>query len=334
MNAHPTRTFVMQILRLLIWVVIAVALVKFAFFPNQQKAPDLVGDGDFTFPTTQVTRSDISHEVTLDASVVRNKSETVKATAQGTVVWLFVEDGAKVNAGDRIMQIMQKEVPEAPDPGPDGEAGPPPAAVVTYHDVIAASPGTISLDALIDQQVEVGTPVATIVPDTFHAEVPVTPDQLYSLQGVPEEAELAVTGGPAPFKCTGLKTVTGSPAQKEGEEQSNSGPQLRCDIPESELVFDGVKAKLIIHGGEAKNALVVPVTAVEGRYQKGTVYLPTDDITQKPEKVEVKLGISDGYLIEIKEGLTEGQEILEFVPRQDNQNNDPAGDDMGAGGVG
>ena len=96
MNAHPTRTFIMQILRLLVWVVIAVALVKFAFFPNQQKAPDLVGDGDFTFPTTQVTRSDISHEVTLDASVVRNKSETVKATAQGTVVWLFVEDGAKV----------------------------------------------------------------------------------------------------------------------------------------------------------------------------------------------------------------------------------------------
>ncbi|KGF05317.1 hypothetical protein HMPREF1627_01300, partial [Actinomyces sp. S6-Spd3] len=134
----------MQILRMLIWVVIAVALVKFAFFPNQQKAPDLVGDGDFTFPTTQVTRSDISHEVTLDASVVRNKSETVKATAQGTVVWLFVEEGAKVNAGDRIMQIMHKEVPETPDPGPDGEVAPPAPAVETYHNVVAASPGTVS----------------------------------------------------------------------------------------------------------------------------------------------------------------------------------------------
>ncbi|MDO5033875.1 MAG: efflux RND transporter periplasmic adaptor subunit [Actinomycetaceae bacterium] len=319
MDAHPTRTFIMQILKLIVWTIVAIALVKFAFFPSQPPKTELTGDGEFTLPTVTVARGDISHEITLDASVVRDESETVKATASGTIVWFYVEDGAKVDAGDYILQIEHVEMPEIIDP-----EAPPAEPIKTYHNVVAETPGTLSLDALMEQEVQIGTPVGTIVPDTFHAQVPVTPDQLYSLQGIPEEAELSVTGGPAPFTCTGLKTMTGAPTGKEGEQ--NTGPQLRCEIPSSELVFDGVKAKLIIRGGNATNALVVPVTAVEGRYKTGNVYLPVDDITQKPEKVEVKLGVSDGYSIEITEGLTEGQEILEFVPRQDPEEQNP--DDM------
>lgn len=319
MDAHPMRTFILNILKLLVWGVIAVALVKFAFFPNQKPVENMMGDGTFIFPTVEVTRGDLSHEITLDASVVRNESETVKATTAGKVVWLYAEDGAKVNEGDPILQVLHTEIPESDDPE---EAL---APIESYHDVFAPAPGTLSLDALIDQEVEVGTALGSVVPDTFHAEVPVTPDQLYSLQGIPNKAELAVTGGPAPFTCTGLKTFTGGPKTEEGEQQS-SGPQLRCDIPASELVFDGVKAKLIIHGGETSNALLVPVTAVEGRYETGNVYLPVDDLTEKPEKVGVKLGVSDGYQIEITEGLSEGQEILEYVPRQTDEGQD---DEMG-----
>ena len=73
--------------------------------------------------------------------------------------------------------------------------------------------------------------------------------------------------------------LTGTPS-KDDPEGKGAGPQLRCDIPESELVFDGVKAKLIIHGGQTSNALLVPVTAVEGRFKTGNVYLPVDDITE------------------------------------------------------
>ncbi|MDO5049694.1 MAG: efflux RND transporter periplasmic adaptor subunit [Actinomycetaceae bacterium] len=214
------------------------------------------------------------------------------------------------------MQVKHTELPEAADPGVPGEPVAPVEPVETYYDVYAGAPGTLTLDALLEQQVEVGTAVGTIVPDTFHAQVPVTPDQLYSLQGIPSEAELSVSGGPAPFTCTGLKTMSGAP-NPNSQEGDSAGPQLRCDIPPSELVFDGVKAKLIIQGGKADNALLVPVTAVEGRFNRGNVYLPVADIKDKPEKVEVKLGVSDGYSIEILEGLEEGQEILEFVPRQD-----------------
>ena len=65
----------------------------------------------------------------------------------------------------------------------------------------------------------------------------------------------------------------------------------------------------------------MPTSAVEGRYQSGSVYLPTDDPT-KPEKRAVTLGITDGKMVEVKEGLTEGEEILEFTPTSNKDNQD------------
>ena len=65
----------------------------------------------------------------------------------------------------------------------------------------------------------------------------------------------------------------------------------------------------------------MPISAVEGRYQSGSVYLPTSDPT-KPEKRAVTLGITDGKMVEVKEGLTEGEEILEFTPTSNKDNQD------------
>ena len=65
--------------------------------------------------------------------------------------------------------------------------------------------------------------------------------------------------------------------------------------------------------GSASGVLAVPISAVEGRYQSGTVYIPTSD-PAAPEKRAVTLGITDGKMVEVKEGLSEGEEILEFTP--------------------
>ena len=77
--------------------------------------------------------------------------------------------------------------------------------------------------------------------------------------------------------------------------------------------------------GSATGVLAVPISAVEGRYQSGYVYLPTADPT-KPDKRAVTLGITDGKMVEVKEGLTEGEEILEFTPTS---NKDDQGDQDG-----
>ena len=72
--------------------------------------------------------------------------------------------------------------------------------------------------------------------------------------------------------------------------------------------------------------IVKRVIATEGQtvdidYQTGTVYLPTSD-PANPEKRSVTLGLTDGKMVEVKEGLTEGEEILEFTPTSNKDNQD------------
>ena len=311
MDRHPRRTLIFSILKLIIGAVIAIALVKFAFFPTQEKIITPNAQGDFTLPTTTVEKGSISHELSLPATVVRNETSPVKSTVAGQVVKLMATNGATVNAGAPIIQVKQTQE------SADGETPP----KVTWVNVAAPAAGTLSLDVIVGQDVAIGDAIGQVSPDSFHAQVQVTPDQLYSLQSLPNEAELAIKDGPAPFACVNLKTVTAAPAAPKdgGDTPANaSGPQLRCDIPADQRVVDGISAKLRIPGGNADNVLVIPVTAVEGRYREGRVYLPAQG-KKKPEPVTVELGISDGQMIEVKSGLDEGQEILEFVPRSDDE---------------
>lgn len=302
---------VFQGLKLIVWIVIAAALVKFAFFPNTHDEMALNPQGNFDLPSVAVERGGIENTIRLDAAVVRDDSVPIKATHEGEVVWLYATDGGTVDAGEKILQIKFRETVEPTDP----EAMP--IERDLYFDVTADAAGTVKLDALIGQQVSVGDPVGSIVPATFHAQVSVTPDQLYSLQGLPKQGTIAIKDGPAPFPCHNLTVGSSSPASEgTGEDPGAgaSGPQVRCEIPLDQTVFDGVKGILEIEGGSVDDVLVVPTTAVEGRYGTGLVYLPAEDPLAKPEPIEVGLGLSDGMYIEITEGLEEGQEILEFVP--------------------
>jgi hypothetical protein len=97
-------------------------------------------------------------------------------------------------------------------------------------------------------------------------------------------------------------------------------------------VFAGLQVNLEMTTGSATGVLAVPVSAVEGRYQTGTVYLPTSD-PANPEKRSVTLGLTDGKMVEVKEGLEEGEEILEFTPTatKDNQDDPYGSGDTGGG---
>ncbi len=335
MNAHPRRTLILQILKLIVWAVIATALVKFAFFPAQDKLETLNPQGNFDLPTTTVTTGNIDNVTKLDATVIRDESKTLKATANGTIVWFYVDDGASVNTDTAILQILETTTVESDDP----EEGP--TTIEHYHDVYAPAAGTLKLDALKGQEVTIGTALGTIVPASFHVQVSVTPDQLYSLQGLPSEATVAITDGPAPFTCTNLTVFSGGPVNATpssdagggtGDTSPNSAPQLRCSIPADQTVFDGVKATLEITGQSAENVLLLPVTAVEGRFREGFVYRPADDPKQKAEKISVTLGPNDGQFIAITKGLAEGDEVLEFVPHYEEDNDDNSSPSHGFGG--
>ena len=77
-------------------------------------------------------------------------------------------------------------------------------------------------------------------------------------------------------------------------------------------VFDGLQATVSIPGGSATNAIIVPVTAVEGIADVGVVYLEANG--GAPHKEQVKLGLNDGKNVQVLSGLSVGDTVLEYVP--------------------
>jgi len=83
-------------------------------------------------------------------------------------------------------------------------------------------------------------------------------------------------------------------------------------VPEGVTAFPGLGADLEIVNGTAADALVVPVTAVQGSVQDGNVWVVLPD--GGSERRAVTLGLTDGENVQVTAGLSAGDTILEFVP--------------------
>ena len=71
--------------------------------------------------------------------------------------------------------------------------------------------------------------------------------------------------------------------------------------------------QLVVAVSAVDDALVIPTTAVKGGSGTGLVWLDAGD-GREPEEREVMLGISDGFMVEILDGLAEGDMVRQFVP--------------------
>lgn len=291
------RRWVFPIIRIIVFAAIAVALVKLAFFGDaaQQGAPE--------FPTAEVVEQHVAvslgtiqNDVVLQGTVAADEAIEVKSTAPGTVRRVLVGPGAEV-APETELFVVREEVMRD-----DGTSW--------NRDITVISPawGTLSLVSVIEGQgVTVGEVVAKVAPPTFHVTATMQPEQQYRLLDRPNEAQVAVVGGPAPFACTGL-TVSTALAGADGA----SGTTMRCAVPSDVRVFAGLGAEVTISGGVAADVLTVPITAVEGTSGEGNVHfvLPDGSTEVRP----VVLGLNDGIDVEVREGLAEGDLVLQFIP--------------------
>lgn len=309
-----TRTWIFPILRIVIFLVIAVALVKLAFFadPVSEAAPAFP-TGEVTEPQVPVSMGTITNEVSVTGSVVADDAVPVKATLAGDVLKLLVGPGQAVAADTPVLTI-RSETPGTISA--EGTAGPPVIKTVT---VTAGSAGTVSsVPVIAGQTVAVGEAVAQVAPTTFSVTGSIAPEQQYRLLSKPTEAQVSITGGPAPFTCGALtisSPLAGATAStsEQGEPQAPGGSAtVRCAVPPEVTVFAGLAAQLTLAGGVAENVLVVPITAVEGSSGQGNVYLPVDGEPAVPHPVA--LGLSDGTNVQITDGVAEGDMVMEFVP--------------------
>jgi multidrug efflux pump subunit AcrA (membrane-fusion protein) len=293
---------------MVIFAAIAVALVKVAFFAGATQSVDpTLPTGAIVEPQSTVETGTITNDVTLKGAISADAAVPIKATLAGEVTKVLVTQGQTVDAKTAILTVRSETA--AADGTP----------VVKTVTVLAGSTGTLSsFPVIVGQLVSVGDAVGQVAPPSFSVTGTLSPEQQYRLLNQPTEATVAITGGPAPFTCTGLTirtAVAGAPADAAGDPAGASPPSgttVRCAVPAGVKVFGGLAATLTISGGVADNVLVVPVTAVEGSAGTGIVYTPKADGSS--EKHAVGLGLTDGSNVEITTGLKAGDKILQFVP--------------------
>jgi len=297
------RRWVFPIIWMVIFALIGAALVKLAFFADTsaESAPE-VPTGTITEPTTVVETGTIHNDVTIDGTVGADAAVPARAAISGEVRKVSAAAGQWVDAGAELAQIRGMNE--------DGTN--------KWSILKAPISGTLtSFTLLVGQQVGLGDSLAQIAPSTFNVTASLAPEQQLRLTTQPTEAQVTITGGPAPFTCTGL-TITAAAAPTTQDPATPGGGSttvatVRCAVPADVRVFAGLAAKLTLAGGIAENVLVIPTTAVEGGSGTGIVYVPSAD-GGEPEKREVTLGISDGSMVEVTSGLAAGDEILQFVP--------------------
>jgi multidrug efflux pump subunit AcrA (membrane-fusion protein) len=332
------RTIVFPALRLVVWAVIAVALVVLAF-RGGDSATGPAGPGaptlELTSPPVPVTRGTVTNTVSVTGTVVADSAVPLKATAAGTVRKLLVATGSQVTAGQAVLEIRYEEELD-PVVGTDADGNPtstPRPPRVRTATVPASVAGTLTLDVLVDQVVAVGDRAGSISPGTLSVTAPVSQADQFRLLAPPGTAEVEVQGGPAPFACTGL-TLGAAPAgsgnggtpddggvPQDPSAGGGAGTTARCQVPAGTTVFAGMGATVRIQAGLAENVLVVPVTAVQGSVQTGNVWVVGGDGAQ--EERAVTLGLTDGEQVEVRGGLSEGEQVLQFIPVPDDTVEDP-----------
>lgn len=318
------RRYVFPSLRILIWAVIAVALVRIAFAGTDVTA-EAAGEsptGQVVEPTVEVSTASITNTVKVRASVVADPPVPVRATLAGTVAKLLVDNGARVEVGTPILEIRQ-ETPRDPITKTDPTTGEVTVTErkpkVVVETVTSPVGGTLSLPTLKDQVVSVGDTIGQVAPGTLSVTGSLTPDQQYRLVGAPSEAQVTLKGGPAPFTCTGLRIgAAAQPAGGDPDQQESSGTSgtVTCALPGDVTAFPGLGADLDIVNGTAEDAAVVPVSAVQGTVQRGIVWYVSEEGAE-PEEREVALGLTDGENVQITEGLSVGDLVLQFIPVPD-----------------
>ena len=270
----------------------------------------------------EVELGTVSSLLVLDATVQPEPGKALKANKGGTVTHLWLDNGDAVENGAPIVNVA---VPAEPTVGEDEEgaaAGPATTEVTLY----APTAGTIKGmgDLQVGDVLEPGAKVATVAPDQFRAVATVPANDLYRLYDDPDDIMLKIDKGPPATSCEfiGLGPAeegAAAPAEEEfdpfaGESEGGGGPgaELSCRVPSDLRVFDGVQGKLSVSTGEAEDVVVVPVTAVRGTAEEGEVIVVDESGSEEPRAVS--LGLSDGQLVEVTEGLSVGESVLDPVP--------------------
>lgn len=328
------KKWILPILKGLAVLIVVLSLAKIAFFPGGEEE-GATPTGAIADPAVSPVIGTVTNDLSIKATVQEDEVQIGKAPMNGVIQEVYVQKGAEVTSGQVIASIRQ-ETPRDPIQNEDGSVTQQ-EPEVSWGEVTAPATGTVtSLDIIARQQVTAGETAVQVTPSALLVAGTIPPVQRYRLSEQPSEGQVTIQGGPATFTCTDLRISSGSQGQSGAAAGSDSSGQpgapgapgaaaggggaggsanesrVSCRVPESVQVFPGLEATLLIHGGIAENVLTLPVTAVKGGSGSGVVIVLGEGEVR--EERPVVLGMSDGTVVEIVEGVAEHERVLEFFP--------------------
>ncbi|WP_162907246.1 hypothetical protein [Allorhizocola rhizosphaerae] len=235
----------------------------------------------------KVKRGDIVSVVTIDAVIEARPRYTVSAPVESVIRPSDgMNAGRQVSAGAALGSADGQELVAPED------------SVIVQWLVPAGA------------KVKARIPVVVLQHNGFGALAKLPPAHAYRMYDGPTSAKLQIIGGPGPAECRPVEAE--QPAIAPAPPNAGGVPlTILCLLTKDGKAIAGLSAIVALHTAQRRDVLVLPVEAVAGDQTRGSVAKVLDG---KPVLTEVKLGISDGVMIEIVGGLAEGDAVLAFGP--------------------
>jgi multidrug efflux pump subunit AcrA (membrane-fusion protein) len=310
-----------------LWVVLLIAAAAYSASVGKRRAIAL-REGP-RLRTTEAIVGPLRRTVALEGVVVREADQKVVSPATGIVQSVDVEPGDPVTA---IAPLLTIELPLPPEPSPTPTFSPSPTPTPSVSpspsptptpspsptpetiDVTSAVDGAISQVSVVEgQQITAGTLLLTISPDQFDVIGPVKQSLLDQFLAPPITISVKLPDTSAPFDCQFL-SIGANLATSSAQVVLKQEADLRCQVPPEADVVPGIRVRVAAVTGQVEDAVLVPVTAIERQGDLDFVWVVQGRKTfiQQP----VTLGISDGRLVEVLDGLFAGQVVLDPVEGQ------------------
>jgi pyruvate/2-oxoglutarate dehydrogenase complex dihydrolipoamide acyltransferase (E2) component len=242
--------------------------------------------------TVTVTRQDVTSVVVESGSVVPYPGFVISSTTAG-VVRVNVRPGDRLAQGQSIATVDGKSI-AVPGPG-------------TVTAVLAPAGGS---------DLPANAPLVTVRYAGFGIPVSVSAENLYRVYRSPIAALASLTSGASGVPCRVVPaadgTTTGNGAATEGGPKQSPGLEVVCLLAGDVQAFTGQPAKVGIRFATVPGALTLPVSAVTGSAQTGTVTYVAADGARSGRTVT--LGVTDGVVVQIVSGLSAGDRVAAQPP--------------------
>jgi HlyD family secretion protein len=258
--------------------VVVIAVVSIVVYRNTTKKSE---NNKSQSSQTQVTMQNIESTVSGSGSVVPLNSGTIKAEGKDTVSQVLVSKDQAVTAGQELIAFE------------DGSA-----AITAPYDGIISQVNVSAGDSVNPNQAL----LSIFDNKNFYTTISVDETDVPNLK-IGQKANIKVNAFPDTSFTGTVKDISQQGTYSNGVSTFN----VIIYFDKINDIKSGMSTEASIVTASKNNVLAVPIEAIRDMDGKKFVILSSDDGKMKMQQVQV--GINNGKMVQIVEGLTEGQKV-------------------------